>query len=188
MKRSLCIVLLLAAGFARADDRGDQIAYWTTGYQGADLAGGQFACKRPVFPPVSKTKEGIAAVQRQLDAWRDCYQRFAANINARTDAGTRIPSSALRMMTPAEVQQAQRHVDAVYAAVVERARKDAAQVAADEHAWQRATEYYVDNYGNPSSGIARVLRDAPGFASQRDLRVANASLRMPALAPTGVLH
>jgi hypothetical protein len=188
MKRSLCILLLLAAGFARADNPGDEIAYWTTHYQGEDLVSGQFACKRPVFPPVSKTKEDIAAVQARLDTWRECYQRFAANINARTDAGERIPSRVLAVMTPAQAQQAGRHVDAVYAGLAEQARKEAAQVAADERAWQGATQFYVDNYGNPGNGILRVFRNAPPLETQTYWAVVNSGVRMAPPAPTGVLH
>lgn len=187
MRRSLCVVLLLAAGLARADDlgkaaSGDQVAYWTTRYQGEDLVSGKLACKRPVFPAFSTSKQDIAAVQEKLSAWRDCYQRFAATVNARTAAGERIPPEVLGSMTPAEAGQAQRHVDAVYAGLVAQARKEAAQVAADEHAWLGATEYYVDNYRNPGNGVmnrpkAWVL-DGPQFNWPR----------MAPPAPTGVLH
>jgi hypothetical protein len=188
MKRSLCIVLLLAAGFARADDRADRIAYWTTQYHGEDLVSGQFACKRPAIPGWSKTREDIAAVQQRLDAWRDCYRRFAANINDLTAAGKRIPSEVLDAMTPAELQRAQRHVDAVYAALIAQARKDAAQVAADEKAWEEGTRYYVESYRNPSRGLLAQVSAPRTIGTQTDWRLVGDAMRGTPPAPTGVLH
>lgn len=188
MKRSLCILLLLAAGPGRAAEPGDQIAYWTTTYQGEDLVSGQFACKRPTIPAVSTTRADIAAVQQRLNDWRDCYQRFAANINDLTAAGKRIPSEALAIMTPAEVQQAERHVDAVYAGLAEQARMDAAQVAAEVRAWQDATVSYAENGTDPTHGFLSFLRSTPRQAGQTYLRYANAGLMGTPPAPTGVLR
>lgn len=127
----------------RRETHGDEIAYWTTRYQGEDMVGGQFDCKRPELPTLSKTKAEIKDVSAQIDAWHACYNRFVANMNDALPPGKRIPPDTLGMMTPAEVAQAQRHLDQVYARLIKQAKLDAAGFTAQEAAWRKATETYV---------------------------------------------
>jgi hypothetical protein len=190
MKRSLFVVLCLVAGFARADARDDRVSYWTSGYQGEDLVGGQFACKPPSLPKVSKTKQEILTVKEELDQWSACFRGFANNINAKSATGQRIPAEDANRMTPVEAEAAQRHVDAVYASVVSRARDQAAQVAADADAWYARTRAYVANEVDPSHGFIEFLGSAPQLQDQTYLRQLGAAMatRRLAQAQTSVAH
>lgn len=131
------------ASLKRRETHGDEIVYWTTSYQGQDMVSGQFDCKRPALPAVSKTKAEIKSASEQIEAWHACYNRFVANMNDALPPGKRIPAETLDMMTPAEGAQAQRHLDAVYSSLIGKAKADAAEFNAQEAAWRKATETYV---------------------------------------------
>lgn len=133
------------ASLKRRADHGDEIVYWTTAYQGQDMVSGQFECKTPELPALSKTKAEIKATSEAILAWHACYNRFAANMNDALPPGKRIPAETLDMMTPAEGAQAQRHLDTVYSGLIQKARQDAAAFGAREDAWRQATETYVKN-------------------------------------------
>lgn len=131
------------ASLKRRETHGDEIVYWTSKYQGEDMVSGQFACKRPELPAVSRTKAEIASVNQEIVAWHDCYNRFVANLNDALPPGKRIPAETLDMMTPSEGAQAQRHLDGVYSGLIKKARLDATEFSAHEAAWRKATETYV---------------------------------------------
>jgi hypothetical protein len=127
----------------RRETRGNEIAYWTTTYAGADMVSGKFACKRPAIPTLSKSNEEIKQVTASIDEWRNCYNGFVANVNDALPPGKRIPADVLDMMTPAEASQAQRHLDQVYNKLTTDAANDAATFAKEETSWRKATEAYV---------------------------------------------
>jgi len=131
------------ASLKRRETHGSDITYWTTAYQGEDLVSGKFACKAPAVPAVSRTTADIKAVNTSIKDWRDCYNGFVENVNAALPPGKMIPAEVLDMMTPAEAQQAQRHLDQVYNKVIADARRDAQALTAREEAWLKETERYV---------------------------------------------
>jgi TPR repeat protein len=131
------------ASLKRRETHGDEIVYWTTKYQGEDMISGQYECKRPELPAVSKTKAEIKATSEQIEAWHACYNRFVANMNDALPPGKRIPAETLDMMTPAEGAQAQRHLDQVYSRLIAQAKANAAEFNAQEAAWRKGTETYV---------------------------------------------
>lgn len=133
------------ASLKRRETHGDEIVYWTSKYQGEDMVSGQFDCKRPELPGVSKTKAEIKATSEKIAAWHDCYNRFVANMNDALPPGKRIPAETLDMMTPSEGAQAQHHLDAVYSGLIKKASLDAAEFGVQEAAWRKATETYVQN-------------------------------------------
>jgi TPR repeat protein len=131
------------ASLKRRETHGDEIVYWTSRYQGEDLVSGQFACKQPDLPAVSRTRADIEATSAAITAWHACYNRFVANVNDALPPGKRIPPETLDMMTPTEGAQAQRHLDAVYSALIKKAQQDALAFNAREDAWRKATETFV---------------------------------------------
>jgi hypothetical protein len=131
------------ASLKRRAMHGDEIVYWTTKYQGEDMVSGQFECKPPELPAVSKTKAEIKATSEKIDAWHACYNGFVANMNDALPPGKRIPAETLDMMTPAEGAQAQRHLDGVYSRLIAQAKTNAAAFNAQEAAWRKGTETYV---------------------------------------------
>jgi TPR repeat protein len=131
------------ASLKRRETHSDEIVYWTAKYQGEDLVSGQYDCKRPELPAVSKTKAEIKATSEKIEAWHTCYNRFVANLNDALPPGKRIPPETLDMMTPAEGAQAQRHLDEVYSRLIRQAKLDASEFNAQEAAWRKSTETYV---------------------------------------------
>lgn len=160
------------AGLKRRETRAADIVYWTSTYAGQDLTAGEFACKAPELPEVSRTKKEIIATQRAIEAWHACYSGFVTNINAALPAGKRIPADVVDMMTPAEGRQAQRHLDAVYTALIERSRREAAAFVARENAWGKATEAFVQREVTANKRTEIRFAAAPNeYAYARQARV-----------------
>jgi hypothetical protein len=131
------------ASLKRRETQGGEITYWTTAYNGADLVSGKYACKAPDLPAASETKRAIKATNDQINAYSECYNGFVENLKSSYPAGKRIPAEVLDMMTPAEAEEAQRHLNQVYAKVAADAKRDAMAFADREAAWRTATEKFV---------------------------------------------
>jgi hypothetical protein len=131
------------AALERRKTRGTEIAYWTSQYDGADLRAGQFACPSPVIPAVSTTNADVGATRTAIQAWRDCYNGFVANLNATAPVAKRIPADVLDMMTPREIEHARTHIESVYRTVLATGERDAQQVQVQQLAWESATSRYV---------------------------------------------
>ena len=166
------------ASLKRRETHGDEIVYWTTSYTGEDMVSGKYDCKRPALPAVSRTRAEIEAVSAQINAWHVCYNGFVANLNDALPPGKRIPAETLDMMTPAEGAMAQRHLDRVYAGLIDKARQDASRFNADETAWHKATESYVmsvaqDNQ-NGKADMDRAMRELDQWQGQKSWESARA--------------
>lgn len=136
------------ASLKRRETHGDEIVYWTSKYQGEDMVSGQFDCKRPELPPLSRTKAEIKATNEKIAVWHACYNRFAANLNDALPPGKRIPAQTIDMMTPAEGAAAVRHLDGVYSGLAQKAKLDATAFQAQEEAWRKSTETYVSTHND----------------------------------------
>lgn len=123
---------------------GAAIAYWTGGYDGADLTAGKYNCAAPAIPAVSKTETEIRTTNAAVVEWRRCYNEFAANLNASLPPGKRIPAEVVVVMSEPETQQARAHVEKVYGTVLGKAQADAAAVTARHAAWLSATTDAVE--------------------------------------------
>jgi len=133
------------AALDRRKTRGAEIDYWMTGYDGADLTSGKFACTPPAIPAVSKSKEDLASTRQAIEDWRTCYGGFVANFNASAPVAKRLPGDVLDMMTPQEAERARVHLESVYARVLARAQAEADSVQARQLAWEGATErFFID--------------------------------------------
>ena len=152
------------ASLKRRETHGDEIKYWTTSYDGADMISGKFACKPPVLPDMSRTKAQIKTADAEIQAYSACYNGFVDHLAAAFPAGKAIPAEVIDMMTPAEAQQAQQHLDQVYGRLASDAKRDATAFADREMNWRRTTEAYVNNELKKTGLGGSSL---PGYADQR---------------------
>lgn len=129
---------------ARRLQRGADIAFWTSGYDGADLTAGKFSCVEPVLPEISKTNEEIKAANAAVAKWQSCYNGFAENLNDAQPAGKRIPAEVAVLMSEQEAQQAREHLSKVYGTVIDKAQANAAATVARHEQWLVATVASVE--------------------------------------------
>ncbi len=121
----------------------DDIDFWLTRYDGADLKTGKFACKIPTVPAISKNNDDIHAITTKFSNWQNCYNDFAANLNASMPAEKHLPSDIAKLMSQAEIDQSLARLDEVFARVATDAKMAADIALADYHAWRSATDAFV---------------------------------------------
>lgn len=122
------------------------IAYWMSGYDGAELTSGQFRCPVPRIPAMSKINEEIAAVAAKVNTWQTCYNGFVENINAASPLFKKIPKEVFDLMTKDEVEKATAHLEGVQTRIIESARVSAKLLLADYAVWRDATDAYVGEH------------------------------------------
>ncbi len=135
--------------------RKDDLAYWISGYDGAELKTGKYRCPAPRIPAMSKVNEEIAAVSAKVQAWQACYNDFVANMNASTPLTKRIPKDVADLLTKDELAASTVHLDGVEKRIVEEARVASKLFLADYAAWRDATDAYVAEHNRmvkPGSG------------------------------------
>lgn len=142
MRRLAGLIMLWAAGAALASPGADAVAFWTSGYAGAELTEGNFHCAAPDLPAIGHPKPAAAGVRAAILKWEQCHSRYLAGLRA-TAPESRIPADVLAAMTPAERTRARDHVQAVQARVAEAAQANAATMVARHAAWLGATVDYV---------------------------------------------
>ena len=126
--------------------RTEEIAYWTSKYDGADLKSGKFRCPAPRIPAMSKVNDEIASVAAKVQAWQACYNGFVENINAATPLTKRIPTDIANLLTKDELAAATAHLEGVQARIVEEARVASKLLLADYAVWRDATDAYVGEH------------------------------------------
>lgn len=126
--------------------RKEDIAYWMSRYDGADLKAGKFRCPTPRLPAMSKVNDEIAAVAAKVQAWQSCYNGFVENINASTPLTKRIPKDVFDLMTKDEMATATTYLAGVQSQVVEEARVASKLLLADYAVWRDATDAYVSQH------------------------------------------
>ncbi|WP_167759705.1 hypothetical protein [Massilia horti] len=120
-----------------------EIEYWTSKYDGADLSSGQFNCKAPSLPTMSRNNRAIKTVETSVANWKECYNGFVSNLNDAMPPGKRIPAEIAKLMTAAEMEQAKAHLNEVYARVGAEASASADKTMAAYEKWSKSTEAYV---------------------------------------------
>jgi hypothetical protein len=123
--------------------RSAEIAYWTSGYDGADLLSGKYNCVAPRMPAISITNAEINGVNADLAAWNKCQEGISAHMQALMPPGKQIPAAIAVVMSEQEVQQAKSHLDKVYGEVMAKAQANATALLAEHEKWHRATQAYV---------------------------------------------
>jgi hypothetical protein len=131
-----------------------EIEHWTSKYDGAELASGQFRCPAPRIPAVSKMNEEIDRVSGAVTAWQDCYNRFVVNLNAASPLIKRIPPDIAKLMNKEELEKARLHLEGVQANLTENAKVNAKLLLADYAVWRSATEAWVSEHN-------AIVRSAP---------------------------
>jgi uncharacterized protein len=122
------------------------IAYWMSGYNGAELTSGKYRCPIPRIPAMSKINDEIAAVAAKVNAWQECYNDFVTNLNAVAPLVKLIPKDIFDLMTKEEVATATAHLEGVYTGIAEGARVSAKLLLADYAVWRDATDAYVGQH------------------------------------------
>lgn len=161
---------------AQRAGRGADIAFWTSGYDGADLTAGKYSCAAPAIPEVSQTNAEITAVNAAIAAWRDCHNGFADNLNAALPAGKRVPPDVAILMSEQETQQAKAHLGQVYDKVMDKAQASSAAILARREKWEAATVVSVDEQ-NRRAAEARTRQAQAQMEQERMLRGAGVATR-----------
>lgn len=189
MKRFIVAVSMILAGAAAtaAEPAGAAIdvAYWTTSYAGADLTAGKFDCRVPDIPAYSKTNDEVKATSKAIDAWQACYNGFVDNMNDAMPAGKRIPAEVRAKMSPAELEQAQAHLDQVYGKVIEQAQATAEATLAKREAWRAETNKYIaeQNKALAMRWEAEKKQLETEARKSQEIRSANLGLGLPTPSP-----
>lgn len=134
------------AALVRVDQRHAKqadIAHWTSGYTGIDLAQGKYACAAPVIPEVSSTNAEISKVSTEYSAWRECHNGFVDHLASLLPVGKQIPSDIEVLMTDAEIDGAKTHLDKVYRKISGEQSAAAASTMARYDAWNGKTTLMV---------------------------------------------
>jgi hypothetical protein len=161
----------------RRKTRGAEIGYWMSEYRGEELRSGKFACPAPAIPAVSKNNAEIAATDAAIQSWQLCYNGFVENFSAAMPAGKVIPQEVLDMMSPAEFERVQAHIEPLYRKIMTDAQAQAAATLAQRDAWQKSTQAYVaeENRRRKQAEIetarvtADITRRLPGATDNRAL-------------------
>ena len=119
------------------------IDYWVTGYDGADLKSGQYACPAPRIPAVSKQTEEIERVTKAINKWQDCYNAFVQNLNAASPLSKRIPADIAKLMNASETEKATARLAQVHENISEEAKVASKLALADAAVWRTATVAYI---------------------------------------------
>lgn len=127
---------------AREQHRAD-IDYWVQKYDGADLAAGEHACARPVFPKVSTNNEQIKDLSKSFADWQQCYNRLVEHLNSQLPPGKAIPKAVADLMNQREYDGAVARLDKVYAGVVSQQSRLAQETISAYTSWHDATAAYA---------------------------------------------
>ncbi|MGJ7914033.1 tetratricopeptide repeat protein [Massilia sp. LXY-6] len=165
----------------RRETRGNEIVYWMKEYKGEDLTSGKYACATPDIPVVSKTNSDIKKVADKVATWQECYNAAVANLQGLTPVLKHVPKDVVDMMTPAEIEQTQSHLDQVFASVARAMADNATAILARRDAWTNATNTYVAET-NKKADEASARNKLEMMTGLRRVYESNQSL---ANAPTG---
>jgi TPR repeat protein len=142
--------------------RKEEINYWLSKYDGADLKSGQYRCAAPRLPPVSKENAEIDAVAARIENWQNCYNGFVANLNNSSPLAKRIPADISALMKEDELEKAKVYLAEVQTRLIEDARISSKLVLADVDAWRSATNAYVNEHN-------AIIKAGPSAERQADI-------------------
>jgi len=138
-----------------------ELAWWTTQYDGSDVRTDDYRCPAPRFPAVSKINEEIDSVSARMKNWQLCFNRYADHLKEASPLSKRIPDDIKKLMTKAELEQAEAHMKQVHQQLTEDANINAKLVTADYNVWRNATEAYIAEHND-------ILKNSP--PSEEDLQ------------------
>jgi TPR repeat protein len=126
--------------------RRQDLDYWITQYDGADLTSGPYHCPAPRFPPVSKVNEEIERYNTKMKAWEDCHNGLVKHLNATLPLTNSIPPDVAKLMTKDEMDKATAHLQEVSDNLSEETKVAGKLVLADYDVWRNATDAYVKEH------------------------------------------
>lgn len=130
------LLILLATGAAGAQParHAEAVAFWTSGYAGADIGSGNDHCPAPALPAIAHANPPPHGVRKAILDWEACHAGYLAGLRA-TPAESRIPAAVLAAMTPDQRARARAHVGAVQDRLMAAAQADAAAQAVRHASW-----------------------------------------------------
>lgn len=129
------------------------IAYYTTTFEGGNVAYNRFNCTPPSVPAVSKSNVEIDATNTSINAWTECYGRFVINLNGVAEPVKTIPAEILKLMSNDEFIRASRLIEKTYIAIAANAKKDAENIESKISSWKFETEKFVSERNESSKGV-----------------------------------
>lgn len=117
-----------------------EINYYANNYDGSDVKFSNFNCIEPNIPALSRDKKSLLAVNGEVNAWFDCYDRFTEHMNKSLPPGKAIPAAVVSVMSNAEFTRASKAMDKQYALIGADTQKHAADIRGKYEAWRTATE------------------------------------------------
>jgi len=161
------------AALKRRETRGNEIVYWMKDYKGDDLVAGQYACASPAIPAVSKKNGEIKKISADIAAWEQCYNGAVAHMESYAPVLKHVPKDVLDMMTPAEIDQTQAHLEQVFKSVAVSMRANADTILAQRDAWTKATTEYVSRENSKAYGNLTAVNDELRRAYENNRATAN---------------
>lgn len=132
----------LAALQQRQKHRAD-IAYYTTTFDGANVAYAKFGCVRPVIPARSTTNSEVKSVNAAIATWNECYERFIANLRNAAPIDKTIDPTILPLMNNEEFTKASVLIGKVYENILADARVIEKGISEESNSWKQATEQFA---------------------------------------------
>ena len=123
-----------------------EIDYWIKGYDGADLKTGEYQCKAPRIPAMSKINEEIDRIGTAVKNWQECYNKYVTHLNNQTPLTKRIPEDVQKLMNKEETAKSTAYLAQLQENLSEEARVSSKLLLADFDAWRKATETYVEQH------------------------------------------
>lgn len=155
----------------RAARRKD-IDYWVARYDGADIRAELPGCAVPRLPAMSKQNDEIERLGAKIAKWQDCYNEHAVSLNAISGLDKRMPVEIAALLTPAELEQAEKRFASAKENMQEEARVSAKLALADIAAWRSATNTYVNEHN-------AIVAKLPSEERARDIEARKSNYAQP---------
>ncbi|MCC7641682.1 MULTISPECIES: tetratricopeptide repeat protein [unclassified Janthinobacterium] len=133
--------------------RHNDIAYYTSNFDGANAAYAKFGCVRPQIPARSTTNAEVAAVNAGINTWTECYGRFIANLKNVAAPEQTIQPDVLKLMNNDEFLKSTALIGKVYGGILAQASAIEKEIGNDSVSWKNATEKFAaENNAKVESG------------------------------------
>lgn len=135
-------------------DRKQEIAYYTTNFDGGKLQFSNSGCTKPDVPAVSKTNVEIRKVKADVQAWSTCYNDYIKTLSTAPQGLAVVPQDLLSIMSDADVAAATVTIDKKMAGIVLTAKATAEEVNTKVDAWKKDTEAFVIQASGGKNGMS----------------------------------
>ena len=133
--------------------RHNDIAYYTSNFDGANAAYAKFGCVRPQIPARSTTNAEVAAVNAAINTWTECYGRFIANLKNVAAPERTIQPDVLKLMNNDEFLKSTALIGKVYGGILTQASAIEKEIGNESVSWKNATEQFAaENNAKVKSG------------------------------------